>query len=321
MHNARLQVDALRQKFFSIAIFFTATLAVCLTIRAGAAENIWVDAAVNTRLVKTGELFRFVVTAGAKNGMVYLPGRGVVLPDCQVLNYQEKDVSKRHEGYLAVQGVYTLAAFSLEDIIIPSLPIKITWPQGDTATAYSVPIQIKMRSMYPEAGLSLIDPRAPRQAPRIWELLVLAGFCLLLVVWIIRGKAGRPKKSVPRLPAHIEAMRGLEKLGKSKIVTEATRSDQYFTELSRIIRHYIANRFHFPALEMPRTAIVNELITRGVEAKRRELINRLLKESDLVKFAQEAVDYKRVAEAHGLAREIIMLTKEPDESGQKVGRT
>jgi hypothetical protein len=288
---------------------------------AQAMEPYWVDAVANTRLVKAGEPFRFVITAGAQNGYVHLPGKTGVFPECHVLGYKEKDVSKRHEGYLARQGIYRLAAFSLEEVILPTQLVRFSWSHGTTATAQSLPIQIGIRSMYPETGLSLIDPRAPKRASNTVLIVSLSLTMLLLAIWVARGWKRRPKKEQPKPPAHLEAMQHLEALGKSRLVAEATKSDKYFTELSRIIRQYIANRYHFPALEMSRLAIVEELMRLGVEAKRRELINKLLQETDLVKFAQEVVDYRQVAEAHGLAREIIALTRQEEVSlSGKAGR-
>ena len=283
-----------------------------LAPKAGAMEPYWVDAVVNTRLVKCGEPFRFVITAGAQNGYVHLPGMTGIFPECHILEYQEKDVSKRPEGYIARQSIYCLAVFALEEIIIPAQTVRFSWAQGTTATAQSMPRQIGIRSMYPETGFSLIDPRAPKRASNTVVIVSLAAGLILLAVWVARGWKRRPGKEPPKPPAHLEARKKLEALGKSRLVAEATKSDKYFTELSRIIRHYLANRYQFSALEMSRQAIVEELMRLGVEAKRRELINKLLQQTDLVKFAQEAVDYRQVAEAHGLAREIIALTKQED---------
>jgi len=279
-----------------------------------ALEPYWVDAMVNTRLVKCGEPFRLVITAGAQNGWVHLPGKAGVFPECHILGYQERDVSKHHEGYIARQGIYRLVVFALDEIILPAQTVRFSWADGNTAAARTFPIKIGIQSLHPEAGFSLIDPRPPHRARNTWLILGMAAGLLITAVWIGVGWKGQPRPAPPPSPAHLEALENLEALGKSRLVAEATKSDKYFTELSRIIRQYLAHRYHFPALELSRSAIIQELMHQGVEAKRRELINRLLHETDLVKFAQEPVDYKQVAEAHGLAREIIALTREAENS-------
>lgn len=280
------------------------------TLAAQAYETQWVDATANTRLVKVGEPFQFILTAGARNGWVRLPGENAVLAGAQVLDYQERDVSKRHEGYLARQGIYRLTVFSLDEVILPPVRVVFEWADGTTTAAESLPVRMGIRSLRPEQGFALIDPRAPRRAHSLWGTLLLAGGLLSAALWVAVMWKPRPPKKRPLPPAHLEAFKRLESLGTSRSVTEAPKNDKYFTELSHIIRKYLAERYQFPALELNRSAIVRILGEKGVEAKRRELINRLLQETDLVKFAQEPVDFKRVATAHGLAREIINLTKE-----------
>ncbi len=288
----------------------TLALALAWPASARAYETQWVDATVNTRLVKCGEPFQFMLTAGARNGWVRLPGKNAVLPGMEVLDYREQDVSKRHEGYLARQGIYRLAVFSMEEAILPPLRVVFAWADGNTTAAASLPLRVGIRSLQPEPGFALIDPRPPRRAHSLWGTLLLSGGLLAAAFWVAVMWKPRPPKKRPVPPAHLEALRRLEMLGTSRSVAEAPKNEKYFTELSHIIRKYLAQRYQFPALELNRSAIIRSLVEKGVEAKRRELTNRLLQETDLVKFAQEPVDFKRVATAHGLAREIINLTRE-----------
>jgi hypothetical protein len=291
-------------------------LAACLAggvIAAQAEEAVWVEAAVNTRLVKCGEPFKLVLTAGARNGVVKLPGKSAVIPGAHILDYTERDVSSRHEGYVARQGVYRLAAFTTEDVILPPLPVWVQWADGSTATAFSWPQRLGLLSLRPEAGLSLIDPRPPRRSLNVAGTVALAALLLAAGVRLLLAGRRRPKRKSAPPPAHLEALRQLETLGASPVVASAELSREYFTALSRIVRRYLAHRYHFPALELARTTILARLESLGVEAKRRELIDQLLSETDLVKYAQEPADSKRVAAAHGLAREIIRLTREARE--------
>lgn len=287
----------------------------CAWNAARAEDAVWVEAAVNTRLVKCGEPFTFVLTAGARNGVVKLPGKSAVIPGAQILEYAERDVSSRHEGYVARQGVYRLAAFTLEDVTLPPLPVWVQWPDGSTATAFSWPQQLGLRSLRPEAGLSLIDPRTPRRSLNVVGTVGLAALLLAAGLRLLLAGRRRPKRPPVQPPAHLEALHQLEALGASPVVASAELSREYFTALSRIVRRYLAGRYRFPALELARTTILARLESLGVEAKRRELIGQLLLETDLVKYAQEPADSKRVAAAHGLAKEIIRLTREAREGG------
>lgn len=298
------------------AVLAAAGLALFLAggLDALAAEDaVWVEAAVNTRLVKCGEPFKFVLTAGARHGVVKLPGRSAVIPGAHILEYTERDVSSRHEGYVARQGVYRLAVFAIEDVILPPLPVWVQWADGSTATAFSWPERLGLLSLRPEAGLSLIDPRPPRRSLNVVGTVVLAVLLLAAGLRLLAAGQRRPKRRSAPPPAHLEAQRQLEALGASPVVASAELSREYFTALSRIVRRYLASRYHFPALELARTTVLARLESLGVEAKRRELIDQLLSETDLVKYAQEPADSKRVAAAHGLAKEIIRLTREARE--------
>lgn len=295
------------------AALLAAGLAAGWGVARAAEEAVWVEATVNTRLVKCGEPFTFVLTAGARNGAVKLPGKSAVLPGAHVLSYAERDVSSRHEGYVARQGVYRLAAFTLDDVVLPPLPVWVQWPDGSTATAFSWPQRLGLLSLRPEAGLSLIDPRPPRRSLNVAGTVALALVLLAAGVRLLLAGRKRPKRKSAPPPAHLEAQRQLEALGASPVVASAELSREYFTALSRIVRRYLAGRYRFPALELARTGILARLETLGVEAKRRELIDQLLSETDLVKYAQEPADSKRVAAAHGLAKEIIRLTREAQE--------
>lgn len=291
-------------------------------IAAAEPNSFWVEAAVNTRVVNMGEQFRLVLTAGARQAWVRLPGKNVVLPGCRILTYHEQDVSSRHEGYIAHRGSYDLAAFSNKEIIIPSLPVLFQWPQGNTAASQSLPIEITVRSMRPKPGLKLRAPRPPRSAGYAGEIIILGlslAAILAFVIYQIRRKRIRKRK--PPLPAHLTALHRLEILGKSQLAAEG-RPGAYFIELSRILRQYLAARYQFPAMEVSRLAIIRELEQQHIEAKRREMINRLLKEADIVKFAPgrlsgpEAIT--RMAQARDRAREIIELTRKRDVGEGKV---
>jgi hypothetical protein len=271
-------------------------------------DAIWVDADVNTRLVQLGEHFRLILTAGARHGIVYLPGKNVLLPGCQVLNYAEEEVSKKHEGYLARQAVYDLAAFDIPDVIIPRLTTRFRFSEGRTQDLGSLPIKISIRSMNPEEGLSLIDPRPPHKPSRTW-LLIFAGVlavALFTFVLVTRRRSGLKKRKILFAPAHLTAYKSLAILEKQP----PTDSKQYFIELSRIVRQYLANRYRFPAMEQSRVLIIRTLENLGIEAKRREMIDQLLTEADLVKFALETASVIQKQEALIRTRAMIELTRE-----------
>ncbi len=286
-----------------------------------AAPEVWVEAALTTPAARLGEPFKLVVTAGARNGEVRLPGADAVLPGCRTTAYREQDVSQRHEGYTARQGIYTLAGFALDRVDLPALEVRFTWPDGATTTASTPPLALKVQSVSPDTGFELRDPRPPLSPPRTWPVLAAVAV-LTLAVWAVRARKRR-RPRVPVLPPpHLEAFAALEALGKARVVAEG-RVDLYFTELSRVMRRYCSRRFGLPALEQPRFGIYTELRRRRLPLKACRLINSLLIRADLVKFAKVQVDFKRIAEAQRRAQAFVTLTRpapEPTPAPRARGR-
>ncbi len=277
----------------------------------GTERPFFVDAAVNTRVVMIGQSFHAVITAGANRGLVQLPGEHAPIAGCQVMAYAEKDVSRKHAGFLARQGIYTLKAFELQRVTIPPLPIKIEWDNGNSETAYTAPVQVTVGSMHPEKGLHLINPRGPM--PLSWTGLLVMGLGLIAVMVLLarlfihqRGPKGKKRPSAQRM-----ARQGLRLLSHSDMANPES-GQIYFTTLSKVIRRYLSERYQLPALEWSRIAVLEALQAQGVEADKLELINALLQEADLVKFAMEPVSQERLQAAHALAELIIVQTEETE---------
>jgi hypothetical protein len=267
----------------------------------------WIEATVNTQTVRLGESFRFVVTAGARNAEVRLPGPNAVLPDCRQLAYHEQDVSQRHEGFTARQGVYTLAAFGLDRIELPPLEVRFTSPEGTTTAASTPPLTLRVLSARPGAEFELRDPRPP-VVIRPWGAYLLAALAVGLGAgaWFLTR---RRRSRASLLPApHLEAWQSIDAVGKSRLVAEG-RVDLYFTELSRILRRYCSRCFDLPAMELSRREVYRVLRRQGIALKACRLLNSLLIRSDLVKFAKEQVDFPQIARAQQRARDFIQLTR------------
>lgn len=289
-----------------------------LSPRPAAGEELpyFVDAAANTRAVNIGQSFHVLITAGAKRGLVHLPGGHYPLPGCQLMGYTEKDVSRKHAGYLARQGTYTLKAFVLNRVSIPALPVKIDWDNGNTETAYTAPLKVAVAGMHPEAGLHLINPRAPLPLPLTG--LVLTGLALAAAAAIGLKMLAKQRHARPvrRPSAQRMALQGLRLLSHSDM-NSPDYGQTYFVILSKVIRRYLSERFQVPALEWPRVTVLAALERRGLEPDTLTMIDNLLQEADLVKFAMEPVSRERIQAAHALAEQIVQQTQETITSGRE----
>jgi hypothetical protein len=279
-----------------------------LPVAAAEVQSVWVETDVNTGAVHLGEPFRFVLTAGARNAAVQLPGSANIWSGCRLLAYSESDVSQRHEGYTARQGQYTLAAFTLDQADIPEMAVRFAWPDGTTATAFSKKVRIQIISLHPSQGFELREPRPPQNPGPIW--IYFAAFLVALVLLGLVWRIPRRIKNTPALPPpHLEAFHGLEALNRSRAVAEG-RVDHYFTELSRVLRRYLGRRYHpLAAMELPRLKIIQALTALQVPLRARHLINSLLIRADLVKFAKIKVDFPQIAQAQRRAKIFIEKTR------------
>jgi len=283
---------------------------------AWAEQDVWVEAFINTTVAYTGQTLHYAMTAGIKNGTVRLPGVHVLWPGCRLIHYQETDVSDRHPGYRALQGQYTLMVLGLDEIRFPVLSAAFTWPEGTTSSAQTLPLVLKVASRNPQ-GLSLRDWRPPRAPLPIWYYflppLALAGIGLLWFDW-----ARTRKKSPRQRPAHVTAYQKLDVLGRSHAVIEG-RVDKYFQELSKLLRRYLADRFALSALETPREEIICALKEKGVSAHTRRLLNSILLQADLVKFAKTWAEFSEIAVAQKRAHLFVERTR-PAGTKTKTGK-
>lgn len=280
-----------------------------------AAENCWVEAYNNTSYVQLGETFRYVLTAGARDGLVKLPGPGAPFPGCQVLRYSETDVSLRHEGFMARQGTYTLAAFAVDRIETPPLQVHFAWPDGTTATARAPLRTLSVGSEFPQ-GLRLKPPRPPWPAAWDWLLTCLLVAGLGVAAWGFGRRLRDFRPAAGSAPPHSEAFRQLEWLRKSTAFAQLL-ADDYFVGLSKILRRYVTDRFQFPALELPRQEILDRLKAGGTPPGLCRLLDVLLFRADLIKFAKVQVTFSHMIKAHKRARRFIAGTAACPQKGKR----
>ena len=88
------------------------------------------------------------------------------------------------------------------------------------------------------------------------------------------------------MPPHQKAINDIEKLKADRAVVSENQK-RYYTDLTMILRKYIAERFKFDAMEMTSTEIIDCLRAEGNGAID-EVVN-LFRTADLVKFAKHSV--------------------------------
>ena len=93
-------------------------------------------------------------------------------------------------------------------------------------------------------------------------------------------------KVEPKLPPHTQALQDIERIKEDKHL-RMTDPKAYYTELTDVLRTYMAERFGFNAMEMTSSEIIDHLLETNDKASISEL-KYLFETADLVKFAKHS---------------------------------
>ena len=121
--------------------------------------------------------------------------------------------------------------------------------------------------------------------------IILIGALLFFALYSIKRKKNnqpifiRPPK--PKEPAHIIALRELERIKNEKL-WQKDKTKQYYSEVTEALRIYIEDRFQIPAMEQTTDEILQSFRSRKelINEKSFTNLNQILSLADLVKFAK-----------------------------------
>jgi len=190
--------------------------------------------------------------------------------------------------------VYALTAFETGELQIPSIEIVIAPPAGKPRTARTAPVKVKVASVLQGEDTrpaDIVGPLTLRERPaaiavRVLLLVVVLALVVLAVVLLWRRRRRRivAEKQRPD-PADVAAMKALRGL-RAKALPESGRVKQHYSELSDILRNYLAARWGLRTLEETTWRIVAQMRQDTRCAEYTPIVEDLLREADLVKFAK-----------------------------------
>lgn len=143
-----------------------------------------------------------------------------------------------------------------------------------------------------------------------WALLaglVLLGVLVLLIRRILKSRKNTPKPKVI-VPPYEEAMTALGQLS-SKQLWQKGENEQYFIELTDILRRYLSRRFGIAAPEMTTTQFLEAVSDNAKLVKYKGELRRLLELADFIKFAKGASMPGENEEAFSIVREFVQNTR------------
>ena len=126
--------------------------------------------------------------------------------------------------------------------------------------------------------------------PYILGVILIAAILFFIFYAIKRRKKNQPifvfpKK--PKEPAHIVALRELDRIKHEKIWQQG-KTKQYYSEVTEALRNYIEDRFEIPAMEQTSDETIESFRRQKglLKDKTFKNLSQILKLADLVKFAK-----------------------------------
>lgn len=208
----------------------------------------------------------------------------IAKPDTQLLNNGKR---------MLVNQEYTITSFDSALYYLPPFEVFVNdVPYRSKALALKVN-SVPVDTLNPD---NFYGPKSIREASILWEdvsgivwrfllFAVLGGLICYLFVSFINNKPIIKKIKVKqKLPAHTQALQDIERIKADKHL-RMTDPKGYYTELTDVLRTYLAERFTFNAMEMTSAEIIDKLL----EIKDKESLQELkilFQTADLVKFAK-----------------------------------
>jgi len=289
-------------KFLALIIFaiimFTNQIVVSQTIK--------VNAYVDTNIIEIGSQTNFYFeVVQPQNTFVEFPELNDTLTkDIEIISISKIDTSLTKDNLFYLKQKYVITSFedSIHDIPPFSFRVDSNYFKTDS---FQIGVGFTADSTFTakidtSQIIDIFDIKEPINIPltfeEFWEVYgwFIIGFIILILITILivyivkRKKANQPiiKIEKPKEPAHIIALRKLDKLKEDKL-WQKELIKEYYTELTDIMREYIENRYNIATFEKTSNEIIfslemSKLISIEIISKLKFVLNI----SDLVKFAK-----------------------------------
>jgi disulfide bond formation protein DsbB len=271
-------------------------LLLCGSLFAAKAQTVTVDARIDSTQILIGEQAKIKLEVSFDaNRRMHLPQ----IADTLVTGVEVLEVAKPDTQYLnnrqrlLISQEYTVTSFDSALYYLPPFEVmvdnKIYRSKALALNVLTVPVD----TLHPD---QFFGPKEVMSVPFTWidfRTIFWCGLAALLLIGlavylVIRYRDNKPIlriiKVEPKLPPHQLAMQEIERI-KAEHSAQKEDAKQYYTELTDALRTYIQDRFHFNAMEMTSTEIMERLLQEPDQSSLNELKS-LFQTADLVKFAK-----------------------------------
>ena len=298
------------------------------------AQPTTVSATMDSTILLVGEQTRLTFTVAQMRGrQVCAPVfSDTIVSGLEIVERLPLDTQLADDGLLLVSQSYVLTSFDSALYFIDAQPFV-----DGADTLYSNPLSLKVVSIPVDTAQHAIADIKPVYAPPFdWPLfwlivLITLGVVALAVIgffayrYVKRHAAPSAEVAEPQAlrPAHEIALERLDVI-KAEKLWQQNRAKEYHTQLTDVVRDYIARRFGICAVEQTSAEILAGIQPElsGQKTVYADL-KTLLTTSDLVKFAKYKPLVSEDEKSLALAYQFVEATKEvaPDADTQTVAES
>lgn len=277
------------------------TIAAVFLLMDLSAQLITIETHLDTQKVELGRTaeLKYIINKNT-NDVVFLPAFGDTIFDgIEIVGDIKVDSSKLKDKKELLEQTLHITSYEIGMRYIPAQPFLFKSPIGED-TLMSNPTYLEVVGVAIDTT-GVIRDIAPVEwvmptLEDLWPLFLALILIVAIIVLIIYASKQKNKDHLKDLvikkiePAHIIALRELDKLKAQKLWQQGLVKD-YYSKLTEIVRKYIEDQYQVKALEETTREILEDIRNIGVaENLNMKQLEYLLNIADLVKFAKGEVN-------------------------------
>ncbi len=281
-----------------------------------ATAPVTVHASADRKEITIGDPIRYTVEiSAASETEIVIPVLSGALGDFTITDFGELPPRKEN-GRVVTARWYTLTIFPTEDHLIPAPKVQYRTPGQDLQDAEGNEVLVGVTSLLArdKNPTDIRDVKPPEEVPFDWRPYGIAAAAVIVVGLL--GAAffyllNRPRRQrvLPPRPPHEIALTALNRLHTRHLIEEG-HFEEYYVQLSSIVRRYLEDRFNLRAPEMTTEEFLTVVASDGrLIVQHRRLLAEFLSQADLVKFARHLPALKDAETAYAAARRFVEDTR------------
>lgn len=222
------------------------------------------------------------------------------------------------EKALSITQKIIITSFDSGRHVLPVFDFGFLGKNGDTISVITDALSIEVLTVPVDTTKAIKDIHGVLSVPPdYWQYLLYVAIAVALAVlawfiWRRYAKRKAPEKPAkpesPPVPAWEKALELLQKI-EAEAVWKSGKDKAYHSELTDVMKDYVAEQMRLPAPESTSDEILLMLRNAGITGEAIEAIRRVFVLADLIKFAKGKALPAEHEQSLNLCREFIALTR------------